>query len=310
MNAKRVRNPNEQRYRLTRNDWFCVDAFTRLIATGGAFDNNGPFAGCDPDLRKAIKRDNLRVFENYGKPPLRFLEEVDTSVWKRILARLKDAEPYRNIGFFDEALDRVLQDEGLPSNLIDEIKSTIHHNKEKLLGFYDFVENRIVLFTTLGIELCALRLNVDPVVLRTVVLIHEMGHWFHKMVVGNWPVNALDNTEIDLLECIAQWFPSKLFSIDTGILARREQKKVVYASAFEDSFLKLNVGQLHPYQTYKTFSTVEPQDFLAAMKELRRQGGKACFPIYRTICRGSLRSVLIYHILVLQTETLKFLCFC
>ena len=275
MNARRAKNTNERRYRLTRNDWFCVDAFTRLITTGGAFGNSGPFAGCDPDLRTAIKRDNLRVFVNFGKPPLRPLEEVDIAVWKRILARLKAAGPYPNHGLFDEALGRVLQEEGLPQEQIDEISASIHQNDEELLGLYDFEKNRIVLFTTLGIELCALRLSVDPVVLRAVVFVHEMGHWFHKMVVGNWPVSALDNTEINLLECIAQWFPSKIFSVDTGILKRRGKTKLAFAKDFVDSFVKLYVGQSSPYHAYKQFNTVDPQVFLAAMKELRRQDGKA-----------------------------------
>ena len=182
---------------------------------------------------------------------------------------------------FDRNLTDILQDENVPPKEIDEIVSAIKVGAESILGFYEFAGNRVVLFS-LGIGLCSYRLGVSPDVLRSVVLVHELGHWFHKMVVGNWPVPSLGNSSEDLLECLAQWFAFEIFQVDTGILRRRNQNKKSYATTYNDAFSKLNTIQSAPYRAFRPFDQRTPADFLTALKSLRQLDGNTDLTDFQT----------------------------
>ena len=275
----RTKNPIEHTYKLSRNDWFCVDAFSRLIKTGGAFEPGSSAVEFDLNLRKAIKQDRLRFFENDGPPPVDACKIIPPPTWQKVLERLKPVSGRPED--FDKALSDVLKDENVPSKEIDEIVPAVKEGSETLLGFYEFAGNRIVLFS-LGIALCSCRLGVPFDVLRSVILVHELGHWFHKMVVGNWPVPSLSNSSTDLCECIAQWFASEIFQGNTDILKRRSKEKADYASAYKDAFSKLNANQSSPYQAFWPFAQRTPTNFLTALKSLRQLDGNADLPDFQT----------------------------
>lgn len=275
----RTKNPIEHTYKLSRNDWFCVDAFSRLVESGGVFAPGSSADGFDLNLRKAIKRDRLRFFENDGPPPIDAFKDILSPTWKKVLERLNPVSGRTED--FDRNLTDILRDENVPPKEIDEIVSAIKVGAESILGFYEFAGNRVVLFS-LGIGLCSYRLGVSPDVLRSVVLVHELGHWFHKMVVGNWPVPSLGNSSEDLLECLAQWFAFEIFQVDTGILRRRNQNKKSYATTYNDAFSKLNTIQSAPYRAFRPFDQRTPADFLTALKSLRQLDGNTDLTDFQT----------------------------
>lgn len=269
----------EHTYKLSRNDWFCVDAFSRLVEFGGVFAPGSSADEFDLNLRKAIEGDRLRVFENDGPPPIDAFKNIPSPMLKKVLERLKPVSGRTED--FDKALSDILRDENVPPKEIDEIRSDVYQGEESILGFYEFAGNRIVLFS-LGIALCSCRLGVSPDVLRSVVLVHELGHWFHKMVVGNWPIPSFSNSSKDLLECLAQWFAFEIFQVNTGILKRRSQNKKAYATAYADAFSKLNATQSAPYRAFRPFVQCTPADFLTALKTLRQLDGNADLPDFQS----------------------------
>ena len=155
---------------------------------------------------------------------------------------------------------------------------------EEILGLYDPTCNRIILFST-TIKLWARRKHIKDTVFTPVVLIHELGHWFHKFAVGNSPVSTFSNSSTDLLECIAQWFSACLFSFVKYMPSKYgfgpSGASGAFIREYNDAFSKLNATQSSPYQTFHQFEKCLPWHFLSALRSLRQLDGKTDLPFFQ-----------------------------
>ena len=262
----------ERPYELSRNDNVCVAAFSQLV---GCFIGGGAsIRETARNLRRMMKETNLRFYVDEGIPADSSFETIPEEVWKNVVDWTNDDDS--NDVPVDSAIPRILCEGNLPTETIKETMRRIRNPTESILGIYDLAKKRIVLFST-TIKLSARCKRIKDTVLNHVVLIHEIGHWFHELVVGDDPVSGYSNSSTELKECIAQWFAACLFSFAKHIPPRDRFRPSGASNAFireyECAFSKLNAGQVPPYTTFAKFSGCSPHEFVAAIAGLRSRKG-------------------------------------
>ena len=217
-----------------------------------------------------MNQDGLRFYEDDDPPQASPFATIPECVWKKIVDWTYADDS--NDAPWDVVLPRLLRDGNVPPEVIKEIMSSIGIPAESILGLYRSASNQIILFPP-TIKLCARSLKVKDTILKHVVLVHEMGHWFHKVTVGNSPVPTYSNSSTELKECIAQWFAANLFSTVKRFPPRPPFRPSgasdVFVRDYEDAFVKLNIRQSQTYKCFQQFSGKSPEAFIAAMKSLR-----------------------------------------
>lgn len=166
---------------------------------------------------------------------------------------------------------------GESQNIRDKIKSElpedyivealwykpIHIEKydiERVLGIYDPKERKIVLYER-GILAVSKEEKIDLDILRSVVLVHELGHWLsHTMPQGTtqcWENVQYNHASTDVHEGWAQLF-------DYWAVDQNSNK------AYYDAFAALNKNQSLPYHTYEKFIKHPYQIMLDSLEPLRK----------------------------------------
>lgn len=231
-----------------------------------------------------MKETNLRFYAEEGLPPDAPFERIPEEVWRNVIGWTNDDDV--NGVPVDSAIPRILRESNLPTETINETMRSIQKPTESILGFYDSTKKRIVLFSTI-IKLSARCKRIKDTVLNHVVLIHEIGHWFHELVVGDNPAPAYSNSSTELKECIAQWFAANLFSNVKRFPPRPPFRPSGASNAFireyEYAFSKLNAGQVPPYTAFAKFSGCSPREFVEAIAGLRSRKGNTTLADLETI---------------------------
>ena len=161
----------------------------------------------------------------------------------------------------------------------DERRKPEFYDIEELLGVY--IPNPKIILYARGLIWCAKTLSVDEKVLRTVVLIHEIGHWIthqlppnkieqwfktqllpnfkhkHKNIsnISKWPTEHYNKTSTNVHEGWAQimtwWIVNKV------------------GGDLKDTFDKLNQRQSRPYHVYKDLTNEDINTLIKTLVMLR-----------------------------------------
>lgn len=127
---------------------------------------------------------------------------------------------------------------------------------EEFLGVYQSQHQQIIIYER-GIRWR--RHQYDEEWLRSVVLIHEIGHWITHVLpksgVPTWPTNLFALSERDLKEGWAQ--------LITWWIAEQ------VGGRFKDTFEKLNQGQSAPYHVFERFKNEPVDKVMASLERLR-----------------------------------------
>lgn len=127
---------------------------------------------------------------------------------------------------------------------------------EELLGVYQSRHQQIVIYER-GIKWRSHRLDAEW--LRSVVLIHEIGHWITHVLpkpgVPAWSTDLFDLSETDLHEGWAQlitwWVADEV------------------GSPFKETFERLNQRQSRPYHVFEQFKDEPIDKVMESLKKLR-----------------------------------------
>ena len=127
---------------------------------------------------------------------------------------------------------------------------------EEFLGVYQSQHQQIIIYER-GIRWR--RHRYDEEWLRSVVLIHEIGHWITHVLpksgVPTWPTDLFVLSETDLKEGWAQ--------LITWWIAEQ------VGGRFKDTFEKLNQNQSAPYHTFEQFKNEPINKVMASLERLR-----------------------------------------
>ncbi len=129
---------------------------------------------------------------------------------------------------------------------------------EEVLGCY--IPNPQIILYARGLRWYTRRKGLDEELLRTVVIVHEIGHWvihlLPKRGVPEWPLELYKLTEEDVHEGWAQlitWWVAK----EAG-------------GEIEQTFEKLNESQSAPYYVYERFKDKGVRSVMASLERLRQ----------------------------------------
>jgi hypothetical protein len=150
---------------------------------------------------------------------------------------------------------------------------------ETLLGCYDPEQMRITIWRK-GIEFCCKRICPEGYdKLFELVLVHELGHWFHNEAITEcgktWDQSRVPNPNQKMAfeeytkysEAWAQWFAWVYANEKKG--GRREL------------FLTLEDRQSRPYKAWREFCDCDPKETDCVFEQSQQKTNLRCLPILR-----------------------------
>lgn len=144
--------------------------------------------------------------------------------------------------------------------LSDEDKTPVkceNPNDFECLGYYVAEDRKIVLLRN-KIHDTATEKDVPENILRTVVLIHELGHYYSHCLplwkTESWKTNLFNGSSSDVLEGWAQMFAS------WAVMSHRE---------CSDVFHRLLQDQSYVYHVFENYSKWSREDLLHSLDGLR-----------------------------------------
>lgn len=152
--------------------------------------------------------------------------------------------------------DQRRDEEQIPRNRERRKPETI--SIEELLGVYQSQHQQIVIYER-GVKWSTHRHQLDAEWLRTVVLIHEIGHWITHVLpkpgVPTWSTDLFALSEADLKEGWAQlitwWIADQV------------------GGPFKETFERLNQRQSRPYHVFEQFKDEPIDKVMESLEKLR-----------------------------------------
>lgn len=225
------------------------------------------------------------IFLSFEEPPAIARFKTSNGIYKITVETIENlTDKIKNIDKLKSLIDRELPEETLRGILKElgfdekEIEIILEYAKkiisiEELLGVYIPSDKQIILYDR-GIDWFAAEKNLDKILLRAVVLVHEIGHWVTHVLPKYPKCKSAFLNFIAQLPGFLEWSLQKYIDTDNEVKEGWAQLITWWivnnvGGELKRTFEKLNQNQSSPYLVFKKYTGYDVKRVMDSLEKLR-----------------------------------------